>query len=91
MDLSGSAGGTLESGRSVMGYSDAWSVSCQYSKDTATVETGGYEVVVSPGEISVDRNVRIPIDQSIKSVEVKLNRGKLTLVADGDTVAEYRR
>jgi hypothetical protein len=91
LDMSGSAGGTLESGRSVTGHSDSWSVSCEYSKDTATVETGGYEVVVFPEAISIDGKVRIPIDESIKSVEVKLKRGQLNLVADGNAVAEYRR
>ncbi len=90
MDFSGSAGGTLESGRSVMGHSDAC-LSYECLKDTATIETGGYKVVVSAEVISVDGKVRIPINQGVKSVEVQLKRGKITLIADGDAVAEYRR
>jgi hypothetical protein len=86
----GCAGGTLESGRTVVAYSDGLSVSCAFDKETATVRGSGYVVVVAPTEIKVDK-VRIPIDQSVVQVTVHFRGGVASFVADGHTLAYYDR
>lgn len=83
-------GGSMESGRAIMAYTDGYSVSCTFDKNTATVKGSGYKVVVLPTEISVDK-VRIPIDESVKKVSVHFRGGVASFVADGETVAYYER
>jgi hypothetical protein len=83
-----SAGGTLESGRSVMTHSDGWCVSCECQQNVATIRTRGHRIIVAPAAVIIDRHVRVPIDDDAQEVVIKVFGDKITLIADGDVVAD---
>ena len=85
--FSGSCGGTTQNGRCVMAHSDTWYVDCDFKDDTATITTPGNVVVVSPTVIDVDGQTQIPIVESTATVDVQINHGAITLVADGKILA----
>jgi hypothetical protein len=86
-----SAGGTLQSGRSVSATSDSWYLVCNNSPDTATIKTAGKTIVVAPSKVLVDGHAIAPLDVAVRSVEVKVKRGKVVLVADGNPVTTVTR
>lgn len=88
--LTVSAEGTLESGRTVIAHSDAWSASCVVDADTATVNMDGRHVVIAPKVATID-GTRIPLAEKATSVEVHVQDGSVTLVADGETLATCNR
>jgi hypothetical protein len=81
-----SAGGTLQSGRSVVTFSDSWYLSCSNSTDTATIKTAGKTIIVAPDKVTVDGQAIAPLDVAVRSVEVKVKRGEVALVADGKDI-----
>ena len=83
---SGSAGGTLPSGRSVMTKSDVMTLKSQLKSDTATVETAGMQIVVKPTSLIVDGNTVAEIDSDVSDVKVNVKDGVVTFVADGKAV-----
>ena len=85
--LPSSAGGTLDSGRSIKTTSDSWYLSLGTSGDTATIQTSGRTIVVSKSAISVDGTNVADIDEKAANVEVNVKRGVITFVADGSPVA----
>jgi|GEM_PF-2755447 len=87
----GSAGGTLASGRSVTTHSDAWYLETRFSDDTVTIDTDGYKIVVAPEGLDVDGQRVAVIDAAVKSVVVNVEQGVVTFLADGTSVATYRR
>ena len=88
---SGSAGGTLESGRSVMTYADSWYLGTEFQGDTATIRTAGHTIVVAPTQLSVDGKMLATMDKSIAAVDVTVRDGEIWFVADGTEVARCRR
>lgn len=82
----GSAGGTLPSGRSVMAHSDSISLSSTLSGDTATIETAGMKILVQPTSLVVDGVIVADIDKDVADVQVHVNRGVVSFVADGRLV-----
>lgn len=86
MFAGGSAGGTLPSGRSVMTHSDSISLSSTFSSDTATIETAGKKILVQPTSLIVDGVTVANIDKDVADVQVRVNRGVITFVADGTPV-----
>lgn len=87
----GSAGGTLSTGRRVMAYSDSIYVSSTFSKDTVTIKTGGKTIVVQPTRLIVDGANVASLDEKTAAVQVWVNRGTITLVADGQPVLTRMR
>ena len=82
----GSAGGTLQSGRSVMTQSDSIYLSSQFSKDTATIRSGRRTIVVRPASLIVDGVTVASIDPAVADVRVTVANGNVTFVADGQQV-----
>ncbi|QDV25667.1 hypothetical protein Q31a_39940 [Aureliella helgolandensis] len=85
-----SAGGTLASGRSVITYSDAITLKSAFSADTATIETAGKQIIVSPTALVVDGISVAEIDGKVTDVEVHINSGIVSFIADGRPVAISR-
>ena len=90
-DLSGEEIALLASGRLVTVHSDAWSISTDFTEDTASIRTAGRNIVVDATEVRVDDDLRVFIDGAAKSVIVEVNGDKITLIADGRTLAECPR
>lgn len=78
-------------GRVVTARTDAWGLGGSNTSDTATIETGGYQIVVAPTNLSVDGNLCGTIDAATKSVEVTVQDDIVSFVADGRLVARYPR
>jgi len=87
----GSTGGTLANGRSVTANSYSWSLQSRFSPDSATIDTAGHTIVVAPKQLSVDGKIVARINESVKTVAVNVQRGAITFVADGKTVATHTR
>lgn len=83
----GSAGGTLASGRKVMAHSDSISLSSTLSSDSALIETAGRKILVQPTSLIVDGVVVARIDKDVADIQVRVNRGVVTFVADGTPVS----
>lgn len=77
--------------RVVTARTDAWGLGGSNTADTATIETGGYQIVVAPTKLSVDGNHCGTIDAATKSVEVTVQDDIVSFVADGRLVARYPR
>lgn len=86
MAAGGSAGGTLSSGRSVMTHSDSIWLSSTFSFDTATIKTAGKKILVQPTSLIVDGVTVATLDKNVANVQVHVNRGVVTFVADGTPV-----
>ena len=87
----GSTSGTLASGRLVTVRSDAWSLQSRYSADTATIDTAGYKIMVTPQELKVDGKPVATIDPAVKAVSVNVQDGTVTFLANGKSVGTYTR
>ena len=87
----GSAGGSLQSGRNVMAYSDSIWLSSTSSSDTATIETAGKKILVKPTSLIVDGVIVANIDKDVADVQVHVKRGVITFVADGTPVQTSSR
>lgn len=87
----GSASGRLANGRSVQARSDAWSLQTRFSGDTAMIDTAGYKIVVAPQELKVDGKPVAKIDAAVKAVDVNVQNGTVTFMANGKSVGTYRR
>ncbi|MBI1323203.1 hypothetical protein GC170_08445 [bacterium] len=87
----GSAGGTLSTGRSVMTYSDSLNLNSTFSHDTATIRTAGMTIIVKPTNLEVDGAEVATIGNDVSNIEVRVKRGKVTFVADGEPVATKLR
>ncbi|QDT40911.1 hypothetical protein Pan241w_09700 [Gimesia alba] len=87
----GSASGRLANGRSVQARSDAWSLETRFSGDTAMIDTAGYKIVVAPRELKVDGKPVAKIDVAVKAVDVNVQGGTVTFMANGKSVGTYRR
>lgn len=87
----GSASGTLSTGRTVTTYSDSIYLSSTFSPNTATIQTGGHTIVVEPEELIVNGANVGKINPKSAAVEVRVNRGKITFVADGKPVTTTLR
>ncbi len=81
-----SAGGTLSSGRSITTHSDSVWLSSMFSSDTATIETAGRKIVVQPTSLLVDGVTVANIEKDVADVQVRVQRGVVTFVADGTPV-----
>ncbi|QDV49030.1 hypothetical protein [Gimesia fumaroli] len=90
-DFGGSASGRLANGRSVQARSDAWSLQTRFSGDTAMIDTAGYKIVVAPQELKVDGKPVAKIDAEVKAVDVNVQGGTVTFLANGKSVGTYRR
>ncbi len=82
----GSAGATLATGRSVFAHSDSLSLSSRFSSDTATIETAGRTIVVKPTRLMVDGTTVATINENVSNVEIRIKRGVITFLADGQPV-----
>ena len=82
----GSAATRLASGRDVSIHSDAFYLTSTYSRDTATIHTAGKTIVVRPGCIVVDGDVLATIDQNTAAIEIRVRRGSIQCLADGNVV-----
>lgn len=87
----GSASGRLANGRSVQARSDAWSLQTRFSGDTAMIDTAGYKIVVAPQELKVNGKPVAKIDAAVKAVDVNVQDGTVTFMANGKSVGTYRR
>jgi hypothetical protein len=87
----GSAGCTLASGRSIDVVSNGWFITMGFSADTATIDTGGRNIVVAPNYVQVDGRRIASLDPATKAVEVKVARGGITVVGDGQSVSTLER
>jgi len=79
----GSTSGTLATGRSVVTHSNSIYLSSAFSRDTATIRTAGKTIVVRPTCLLVDGVQVADIDEAAASIEVRMNRRKISVVADG--------
>ena len=86
MFAGGSAGGTLSTGRTVFTHSDSIFLSSTFSSDTATIKTGGKTIVVEPTRLVVDGTAVASLNKNVSNVQVRVERGAITFVADGKTV-----
>lgn len=86
----GSAGGTLQSGRSVLTYSDSIYLSSKTTKDTATIQTARKTIQVKPTTLIVDGLTVATIDEKVADVRVHVKRGNVTFMADGTPVEPSR-
>jgi hypothetical protein len=86
-----SAGGTLASGRSVMTTSTSLSLSSSFSRDTATIETGGHTIVVAPNTLTVDGRKLATIDPAIKSIDVLVEGDAVRFLSNGKVLANCPR
>jgi hypothetical protein len=86
---SGGAGGTLESGRLVMAYSDSWYLHCGFQADHATIKTAGHTILVAPQNLQVDGESVANIDLATKAVTVTVRDGAIEFVADNKPVAVW--
>ena len=82
----GTAGGTLQSGRTVVTQSDSIYLSSQFSTDTATITSGQRTIVVQPASLIVDGVTIASIDPAVSDVRVTVANGDVTFVADGQRV-----
>lgn len=82
----GSAGGTLQSGRSVMAYTDAIYLWSNSTTDTATIKTAGKTILVKPTALVVDGTTVARIDEDVTDVRVHVKRGEVTFVTDGTQI-----
>jgi hypothetical protein len=87
----GSTSGTLAGGRAVTTFSDSWYIDALYKKDTATIDTAGFRIVVTPDRLDVDGQRIASISAAVKSVNVRVKGGEITFQADGKWVATYQR
>jgi hypothetical protein len=87
----GSAGCTLASGRSIDVVSNGWSIALSNSADTATIDTAGRNIVVAPNYVQIDGRRIASIDPATKAVEVKVVRGGIAIVGDGQSVGTLER
>ncbi len=87
----GSAAGSLANGRIVETYSDSLFLSSRFSTDTATIRTAGKTIVVEPTRLIVDGELIANIDKEVSKVEVRVERGVVTFVADGEHVQHRDR
>ncbi len=87
--LGGSAGGTLPTGRSVTAQSDSWRLSSRFTHDTATIETSGRKIVVAPTAVLLDGRPLATLDAAAKSVDVRVKKKTITIVADGKMVVTH--
>lgn len=81
-----SAGGRLASGRTVTVYSDSIYLSTQFAANTATIQTAWKEIVVEPTSLVVGGVPVASIPSGIRRVDVRVQRGAITFVADGHVV-----
>lgn len=81
-----SSGGRLSSGRTVLTNSDSIYCWSTFSSDAATISTGRQEIVVQPTALIVDGTTVANIDEDVAYVQVRVNRGVVSFVADGKTV-----
>ena len=86
-----SAGGTLASGRSVMTTSTSLSLSSSFSRDTATIETGGHTIVVAPNTLTVDGRKLATIDPAIKSIDVLVEGDAVRFLSNDKVLANCPR
>lgn len=81
-----STGGTLASGRTVTTTADSFSVSSSFTADTATIEASGRKIVVQPTSLVVDGAVVAHIPEQVADVQVSIQSGAVTFLADGKPV-----
>ena len=84
--LPSSAGGTLNSGRSILVTSNSVYLSLGLVDDTAMIETAGRKIVVKPTELLVDGVHVGDVDTAAAKVEVIVKRGSIEFIADGNPV-----
>jgi hypothetical protein len=88
----GSTSGTLATGRTVVTYSDSMFLSSAFSGGTATIKTAGQTILVCPNSLSIDGIKVADIDEAVTSVEVRMKRREVTVIADGQPVTlTYKR
>ncbi len=92
-EFSASASTSLKSGRSITAVTHTWRGVdvTENSNDTATIDTAGYSIVVTPKQLIVDGHVFATIDGNTKSVVVDVSRGEVAFKADGDLVGTLSR
>jgi hypothetical protein len=75
----------------VMATSTSLSLSSRFSRDAATIETGGHTIVVAPNTLTVNGRKVATIDAAIKSIEVHVEGDAITFLGDGKVVANCPR
>jgi hypothetical protein len=90
MSTSTSTGATLASGRSVNASVDSFFIAMETNNNTATVRTIRHTVVVTPTNLQVDGRLIATIAPSTQSVDVAINDGEVTFIADGQTISGSR-
>ena len=83
---SGSAGGTLASGRAITAQSDALWIGCSFTDDTAIIRTAGRLITVAPRVLQIDGRTVGWINPRTKSVAVTVEDGRVFFVADNRPV-----
>jgi len=74
-----------------MTRSDSIHLTSAFSRDTATIKTGGHTIVVGPSVLLLDGAKIGTIEESTKSVEVTMEDGTITFIADGKPVPTAMR
>jgi hypothetical protein len=88
---SGSVGCSLKSGRSIEAFSDAGTLTLDSSPDSAVIRTAGHRIELDPTELKVDGHVCALIEESVKSVIVRVEGNRIHFTADGKAVGESLR
>jgi hypothetical protein len=87
----GSAGCTLASGRSVTIPATGLTIGLTSTRDQARIDAAGHTIVVAPTFLQIDGKRVGSIDKDAKSVDVTASRSEITIYADDETVATWRR
>lgn len=87
----GSTSGMLPSGRLVTTHSDSWNLESRYEKDTVSIKTAGFKILVTPDRLDVDGQRVAFLNAAAKNIAVDVKSGQITVHADGKWVVTYRR
>lgn len=87
----GSTSGTLASGRSVTVNADEWYLETMYSGDTAQIKTPKFLIMVAPEQVTVNAKPIATIESAVKAVDVNVQNGTVTILANGKSVGTYTR
>ena len=81
----------LPSGRRIVCTATGVYLSLETQKDSATIRTLGHTVSILPAQLQVDGRRLANIPVSTQSVNVNINGGEVTFIADGQPVGSVRR
>tara|TARA_R110002095_G_scaffold215691_3_gene210621 strand:+ start:21599 stop:21973 length:375 start_codon:yes stop_codon:yes gene_type:complete len=87
----GSTSGTLASGRSVTVSTDEWYLETMYSGDSAQIKTPKFIIMVAPEQVTVNGKPIATIESAVKAVDVNVQIGTVTILANGKPAGTYTR